>query len=115
MGYCRSFSCSAVAKCDQTARTGHAGIAAGQRAQDCVGHAAVVGHSEEAGRGEGHGRGLRREHVAAQALGEQLVLQPPVGPVVLRLAVDLHVGVAGLDFVEHPGIRRGLNRKKGQR
>lgn len=36
-----------------------------------------------------------------QTLGEELLLQPPVGPVLLRLPVDLHVGVTGLDFIEH--------------
>lgn len=37
-----------------------------------------------------------------KALGEEL--QPPVGPVLLGLAMDLHVSVAGLDFIEHSGF-----------
>lgn len=41
-----------------------------------------------------------------QTLGEELVLQPPVGPVLLRLAMDLHVSVTGLDFVEHSGANK---------
>lgn len=41
-----------------------------------------------------------------QTLGEELVLQPPVGPVLLRLAMDLHVSVTGLDFVEHSGVNK---------
>lgn len=111
-----SFSCSGIAKRNQTARTGNTVgsevVAVGQRAQDGVCHSTVVGHPKEAGRGEAAGRALRREHVAAQAVGEQLVLQPPVGPVVLRLSMDLHVGITGFDFVEHPGGRMSLEKKK---
>lgn len=113
-----SFTCSPIAERYQTARTGSTVgsevVAAGQRAQDGVCHATVVCHSEEAGRGEATSRTLRWEYVAAQAVGEQLVLQPPVSPVVLWLPVDLHVCITGFDFVEHPEGRTRLNRKKNQ-
>lgn len=114
-----SFSCSGIAKRNQTTWTGNTVgsevVAAGQRAQDAVCHATVVGHSKEAGRGEATGRALRWEHVASQAVGEQLVLQSPVSPVVLWLPVDLHVSVTGFDFVEHPGGRTRLERNKNKK
>lgn len=40
-----------------------------------------------------------------QTLSDELVLQLPLSPVFLRLAVDLHVSVAGFDFIEHPRAR----------
>ena len=46
-----------------------------------------------------------------QALSEELVLQPPVGPILLRLAMDLHVSIAGLDFIEHSGAKRKTEMK----
>ncbi|TNN53251.1 hypothetical protein EYF80_036542 [Liparis tanakae] len=48
----------------------------------------------------------------SQTLGEELLLQLPLGPILLRLAVDLHVSVTGLDFVEHPGVRKDWFEKK---
>lgn len=41
-----------------------------------------------------------------QTLGEELVLQLPISPILLRLAVDLHVSVTGFDFIEHSGAER---------
>lgn len=41
-----------------------------------------------------------------QTLREELVLQPPVCPVLLWLAMDLHVSVTGLDLVEHSGAKK---------
>lgn len=63
---------------------------------------------EQIGGWVGHEAGGTAE---GQTLGEDLVLKSPVGPVLLRLAVDLHVSVTGFDFIKHPAARKESQKK----
>lgn len=92
--------------------------------EDSVCISVVAWRSSEARGGKGQSWSLGREQITArgvhevggtterQALGEELVLQPPVGPVLLRLAMDLHVSITGLDFIEHSAAREKGEREK---
>ena len=51
----------------------------------------------------------------SQTLGEEVLLQTPVVPVLLRLPMDLHVGVTGLDFIEHSVERKDTFEKKSRK
>lgn len=44
-----------------------------------------------------------------QGLIEDLLLQFPVRPIFLGLAVDLHVSIARLDFIKHSAKRKEFN------
>lgn len=84
---------------------------------------AAAGDGREAAGGERQNRSLGWEQTTSwagyevvgtaegQTLREELVLQPPIAPVLLRLAVDLHVSVPGFDLVEHSGVRKDTGMK----